>query len=373
MDFASSNQENRAAAETIFKQKFTRDSFEIIGEDFDPNPRKLLYYPKRKPVDFDVMLKILELFGHLITKLKLNYQEMNQYQCETINQHLNKFSVKSLTEIIFLCSTDTSLIDLDGPFPEVIVANFTFGSTYTNASTKFYEKFPALQKLVFNSFSVSHSHKFEHNFPHLHTWHFDSNIFREQSRKSFEKRMELNPQLRHVTFQLTNWHLLKIISEKLPQLESIDIKRFLDNPAFEGRIEFTKLKAFEFREDYKQSYSKEFPLVFGNLEVIECYEPVDKWFEVIMQNTKLGKVRTGEISDEQLFRIAETLPDLQDFTTDHKVSNFSTKVLEFIAKASNLKRVVFTQANYNTSKTVLKELGDNWKLGGVNVLLKIRN
>lgn len=363
VDFVSSDHKNLEPAEIVFRQKYLKEKFEINGENYNKNPH-----------DFDVLLKVLELFGHLITKLKVDYKSMNPYQCESINEHLNKYCHGSLTAIEFMNSGDDAMSELRGPFTQATYILIDAGNYGKEENEVRYDQmFPAVRHFNQTGLLPRFPKRLEYNFPHLKTLTMEGELAESKFWPNLMKRLNLNPQLRQVTFILANWFLLKILTEKRPEIESVVFQRFNNLPLYdedEEDIRLENIKVFKFLVDDIGSRSNRIPLIFGNLEEIVCNKPVDKWFEIIIQNKNLKKVTTGEVNDEQLNQIVEQLPNLEEFVTDHKISNFTDKIVDFIQKGNNLKRVQFTQVEFDTSKKAVKLLGSGWKLGGIDTFIK---
>lgn len=361
IEFSSAQKENFDAAEIVFRQRFLQEKFEIIGTQYSKNSN-----------DFDILLKVLQLFGHLIAQLKLDYQSLNSYQCETINQHLNAYCSGSLEEIQFVHVSDRALSELRGPFERVTFVRIDLEIVQRDTMVRYDVMFPALKRFEQDGLNGGGpvAERLNYHFEHLESVVYEAELHQKKFWPNLEKRLTINKELRHITFTLANWNHLKIVSENGTQIKSVTFKRFINNPVYEENIQLNAVKIFKFLQDDIGSRSNKIPLVFGNLEEIVCNNPADKWFDIIIQNKQLKKVRTGKLKEEHLNRIADELPNLEEFITDFNISNNTDKIVTFIGKGARLKRVQFTQLKFDTSKKAVKLLGSAWKLGAVDVFVK---
>lgn len=365
VDFVlTDRQNNLKPAEVMFRQKYIKEKFEIIGDN----------YVGKNPFDFNLLLSVLELFGHLIMQLRIDYKSLNKFQCETINEHLNEYCNGALTSIEFINSGDITMSELKGPFTRATYILIDSGEYQKEENDiRFDQMFPAVRRFdQAGAFSRLPS-RLDYNFPNLETMTMEPELADSKFWPNLMKRLRINPQLRHVTFILGNWYHLKIVTEARHEIESVVFERFNNLPLYdddEDIIQLDNIKVFKFLEDDIGSRSNRIPIAFGNLEEIVCDKPADKWFEIIIQNKKLEKVTIGEINDQQLDQIVTELPNLKEFVTDHKISNFTDKIVSFIQKGSKLTKVQFKQVKFETSKTAVKLLGPEWKLSNFDTFVK---
>lgn len=365
IDFVESDpKRNSEPAEIVVRQKYLDDKFEIVSDHYLENPE-----------DFNLLLKVLKLFGQLITKLKVDYKNLNPYQCETINKYLNEFCYDSLIEIEFMNTDDEALSELEGPFKRATHIRLDLDGYPIEGNKIRYDKiFPAVRQFDQDGMGMRFPERFDRKFPHLESLTMEMEMYQAKYWPNLMTRLELNPQLRHVTFPLANWFVLKIIQKQRSKIESVVFERFNNLPLFEDDdpdIELENVRIFKFLDDDIGSRSNRIPLVFGNLKEIVCNKPVDVWFDIIIENKNLRKVQTGELSDKQLFKIVDKLPKLEEFITDHKIANFTDKIVSFIEKGDNLERVQFTQlTDFEVSKKAIRKLGSKWTLGGINTFIR---
>lgn len=303
--FVATHPLNRVAAEVVFKHKFIGERYEIDGSLF-------------KNGSIEETLHVLEWFGHLITKLKIDYELIDANQSARLNRCLNECCAHLLNDIQLSHCDDDKLIRLLGPFKKVEGITLQFGNLRKD-SVEFEKIFPAVRNLDLSEMFYTFSGCFERQFPHLENLKMEFwNGLYPQTWPVLEKRLQLNPQLKHVTFGHSNWNILRIMSKYVPKLESLELQHFDDKSMFQGEdIRFENMKYFtmdkkcEIRDD-------RIPIIFGSLEEIECYEPLEKWTHIIENNRNLKRIFASQLNDKQLLKIYEELPHLEEFTTNYK-------------------------------------------------------
>lgn len=267
--------------------------------------------------ELDGLLNTLEVFGPLITKLNLNFYNIhyNENNFERLNEHINRYLADSLIEIQIDYFEDKHLKGLTG-LKKVENVRLAHGEINTNLN----DIFPAMRRLDPQFMPQTLDVTFEYTFPHLEelTMEFMS----WTSSKKFERRIRLNPQLKMLNVWVCAWSTLKMINDLLPRLERFYVTGFDNWSTVYDEIHFDKLKAFGVRavQGFPRDMTK-VPIVFGNLEEIECNEEGHKCFDIIVANEKLRKIECGQLEQDQLQQIVEKMTHLEVFHTWHPVPN----------------------------------------------------
>lgn len=77
---------NLGAAEYIYRNKYAIETFDIRGvKVFDG-----IWHNDNN--NLDAVLNSLEVFGHLITKLRLNYSDFDNKQRDRLNQYIKNYT-----------------------------------------------------------------------------------------------------------------------------------------------------------------------------------------------------------------------------------------------------------------------------------------
>lgn len=270
---------NWDAADIVFKNKYALQTFDVNGE-------KLIN--ANETFEFNALLNSLELFGKHITKLKLDYRSFNDEQIQKINQHLVAYSADTLIEIELKGCNDELLKELAGLFGNIEVVRLASGNLNSD-DINLNEIFPAMRHLDLIFMNYYTPKTIEHHFPHLTEMRV-----REAT---CETAFRLNPQLLNLEVLLIDWNSLRLISQILPHLQRFTYINAEVDDRFEGDvIQFEQLNAFISKSYFGlYGFPRELeggPIVFGNLEEMECdIIAADQWFVEIIQNRNLKKTQ----------------------------------------------------------------------------------
>lgn len=356
----ANSQTEQVAFDAVFGETFSNFTIKVVK-----NSTKFSLSSELENVveehDLNLVLNVLKTVGHLIRTLKIDYGTLDVKPRSLINQQLSKVCAKSLLEIEITHCNDNDFLDFLGPFEKVEKVKLRFGNLKED-SVRFDQIFPSVRRLDVGGMQYVHSGFIKHQFAHLK--HLIVEFWDNENLSSIQKCLQLNPQLQSVSLYQCDWNILKMMSETMSNLENLELNGFNDFSTYIGDdIRFENLKVFRFKKfsALPKTISK-IPLIFGNLEEMSCLKPMHLWFEIIIQNKKLKKLRTGEISQQQLFRIAEELPDLEDFATGYNTYDSINKVVRFIKQGKHLKKVAFWQSNFNSRTEIVAQLGNEWKI-----------
>lgn len=136
---AQTNRYHQKAAETIFNIKYGKNRFIINGNNS-------AFYSNFH--QFGGLMKAIEMFGHLITKLTLDYVIFDDDKIEAINKQLSKYTARSLVEIDLRHCYERNFFGLSGPFKRariVCLRDSFMGAKYF---FNFREIFPAVRSWI---------------------------------------------------------------------------------------------------------------------------------------------------------------------------------------------------------------------------------
>lgn len=343
--------ENRGAVEIVFRQWFSNEQFVINSPNLSPNGT------------FNETLDVVQYFGHFITRLKIDYRLLDTNQSQELNMYLNDYCAESLVDIELVHCDDDKIVHLRGPFKKVEYGRFLFGNLRTNAS-RFDEIFPSIRHLDLSEMYYTHAGCFEYNFSHLENltlefWYG----FYPHTMSSLEKRLQLNPQLKHVTINRCTWDMLEMLGTHIPKLETLILEQFYDESIYQGKdIHFESMKVLKFKP--RSKFRKEIgriPIVFGNLEEIEFHNSASEWIEIMQWNKQLRIVTTGPLRDMQFFQLLDAVPNLEEFCTGYNELAPIDNILRFMRKATNLKKLTFTSLHFRISNKIMEKMDRVWR------------
>lgn len=350
---------NKLASKVLFIYKYDEINFQVHHDIFQSEP----YYEKENVIklyDINFAMKIFEMFGNLITNLKIDYETLPAKQINVINEQIQKYCLDSLNHLEIGYIFGNELMSLKGPFSKAenvsIFNQSTHGILKTNGMN-FKQMFPKVRRFNVAGVSFTDPKCLEHNFPRLE--HLNLNL-KEKNHEYIEKIIQLNPQLKSISLIEASWNLLNKVNQHVPTLTSLKLTN-LDRAKYEGKvIHFQNLKFFEFN-DYTKSLKKSY-ISFESLEEFDCYYSFDKFYDTFIQNKQLKKIRIGRINNEQLLEIAEKLSNLEEMLTFYNTNGSIEEVIQFLQQAHKLKLVIFAQIDSNTQSAIEKRLGNEWEI-----------
>lgn len=159
VNIAHTNKQLKLAADLAFARKFGKKKFRFCVDSVYPNNLPEVGDEWVIVHDLQTSLRLLRCYGHLISKLELNYRKVLRPAPSKVFRYVNEFSCDSLTEItlhgIFKFAFEVAM---KRPFPNVQQASFT-GCHLGPRMTHFNYWYPALRRLhlIHNSFDDAKS------------------------------------------------------------------------------------------------------------------------------------------------------------------------------------------------------------------------
>lgn len=320
--------------------------------------------------NMDVMYLALKMFGHLMTNLTIDYCSFSDWESGMINSRVSKYLKNSLTEIIITDGsrgTKNQLVTLkflDGPFENVKTVHFD-GCRLSRQPTNLSHIFPALETLHILDTTLNLPSIIYHHFPHLMEFKESSYFNRYNELDEF---LQLNPQLRNLTVNAIKWNTLKMISETQSNLQHLQIN-ILDGKVFEGDevLRFEHLKSFKLKKFNNFSRDEDLPIVFGDeIEEILDWTKENALIQIILRNTNLKRVSAFNLGKEMFQRIAEELPNLDEFRIAFDVESEITvhDIIRFIGTAKNLMKLTLGEYDHPFSRAgaIHEKIQNEWTL-----------
>lgn len=351
VNVAKSMPRNEAAARTIFRDKYGTSKFVIRGVRLFDNRNFFISEDVIFLCKSDFTREVLRLFGPLISILKaeLTYSVDERHN---LYEDINEYCAKTLLDF----EVDNAGLDLlVGPFLRAENVTIDYGF-FSKENIRIESIFPTVRRFDVGNIEGSPSSTwFEHNFPNLE--HLIIKSFFTINPMKLQKMLQANQQIRSVSIADCMDAHLDIINANLPTLESIEILNYVDfGPHTESVIHFEHLKKFKIAGEYMYPLMHDAPLKFSNLEEFECVGPIDNWFDNILENKRLKKMLIGPVDRQQLTRIQQELPNLEELSTYFDTTDSTNFVIDFLNEATNLRRISFDEIDDETRTVIPK----NW-------------
>lgn len=357
---AQTNRFNREAAGTVFKSQFLKSGFTLNGQT-------ILYDRySNNPNQFDELLNIIAAFGHLITKLSLDYYTFDEEQKVAINRQVTKYAAHSLIEIDLKNCQEKDVFGLTGPFTRAKVVRLRDGFIGAMLHINFSELFPLVSSLDIESMLFVAEACVKQHFPYLKEFKMESATI---ALSTIEERLQLNPQLRKLSVTGSNLDTLSMISKNAPKLEHLLFRGFYGRDKYQGdEIHFQSLKSFDLtsKVDFPVHFDA-IPIVFDELEEFSCDGSYDKWTDVIVRCKFLKKITFHQFFYENLQRIVLELPSVEEILVKnqriwHDDVDTAIKIIEM---CKQLKRFTISLGDFDDCRARAVNL-NNWEIIAVN-------
>lgn len=293
--------------------------------------------------------KFLRNFGQLISRIGFHYID------EFIAEYVNKYCSESLVEITFSQSYEYLNVSWKKPFKKL--RKFDLDSIINRESNmNLTHIFPALQHLIITTPYILKG--FDQYFPNTfkNSNNFDINVL-----FLYKKFMKANRRIREVFVSRLDLDLLRIISENLPNLETMELNGNLLQ--IKKRIlHFKSVKKFIFgmRESVYDTEKADVPIVFHQLNELEVWSninPSNKMIDFIIRNHALRILSmTWQLNSQQWTKIIDNLPHLLELKTSWQSDNDPNGLLNILAGETSFKKVTFYIGGLNINYAVLRNL-----------------
>lgn len=267
--------------------------------------------------DYRKAIDVIQLFGHLITKIQINAEHMNAAEMGQMTENINANCFSSLVAITLL-ETKESLNNWSKTFPNVI--NITISNLRDYNDMELHRVFPNIQYMKLTLPSTYNSSILDHRYKYLKYLEYYEHIVSENSHSAFEDFLRRNPQIRSF---ITNKPLTKVafelIRDNLVELETIGITNY---PFFSLRNEIDEVIHLKnvktvifYAFQTLDGVSNELPLSFDQLESMHLYtfSISDEFLQMIIEQRalKMLAIPWCNIEMNQLLRIVTELGELE--------------------------------------------------------------
>lgn len=359
-------------AEDVFKRKYSQKSFEIadpllmdMNEIREVND---IVYVKQ----FGEILRVLKKFGHLITKLSIEYNQfptLGGVNMAPIIKYINKYCADSLIEFSVTVTSDyMEFFDkMAKPFQNVEILSISGRfNKLASANHDFAELFPSVTSLSLNYVQVFQQNSLDLNFQHLKQLNIsfgqiDNSSF---SQHHAEQLIRRNPPIHSMKLVRSDSNLLNVANEALPELESLELVGLVIKE--NKRIVFENVKLFTVVGDLgiiPETIAFKSLTEFHWIGLPVCN---DKWMDLVEQNPHLMRlsVKTSVINDPQLKKLSEMQLNLVDISLLLHSDVQDDTIVEFVRKNKHMKRIQFAHkySLKSTADAIQNEFGNEWTI-----------
>lgn len=327
--------------------------------------------------ELPVALRLLRIFGHLVTKLKLFSLNFTTEQLTLIGNYIAKYCQSSLIELeLFGIQTSELITDPTNLFPNV--TKLKLSSFHPMGSLEIHKIYPALKELTYSCHAFSRN---SHIFPNLVRFELIENGV-DANDSNIREFLKLNSHLRELSLsRIVTFDLMKFMEENLEKLESLEIgylSHAMQSPNNEI-LHFGDIRSFVITPKARGNILQKFPLSFNRLDSVEIR--TNDYFNVplnlIKENPMIKTLSLPWLDGRQAVRVLSGVRDshqLEEATV--KLTNIDSmpEVLESINEFGAMRRINFIVHDLvgetSSRRAVLTNIPARWHLDEFKVVEK---
>lgn len=357
-------------AEDVFKRKYSHKIIKIvdpvlIGLDEIPEEDDTVHIKQ-----FGEILRVLKIFGHLITRLWIEYNQYRAFGVDMapIVKYVNLYCANTLIEFNVVMNSDyTEFFDeMTKSFEHVeqlsISGRF---NKLTSSTLSFVEMFPSVRSLSLDYVQVLDKNGLDLKF--LNLTHLNVEIDNSRfTSEDIENILRANPKIQRLELGRGDLAILKVASEVLHDLESLELMNFFGGHYSDDdneRIVFENVKYF--------SVDGNIPEIVDFKNLTEFYLTSfllsdGEWIDFVAQNTNLLKLSVNkcQINNSQLQRLTEMELNLVKISLFLNFSVEDKTIASFVRKSGHMKKINFNKpfALKSAAELLRNEFGNEWNV-----------
>lgn len=118
--------------------------------------------------ELSLFLNVLKYFGHYITKLRVNFEDLREEECYRIIEYIDRYTSNILKELHMDRCKKNYLKNIQYPFKNIEIVSFEGKfNRFDSATGDLNELFPNLRALSLENIQVVNKTSIDLEFPHL--------------------------------------------------------------------------------------------------------------------------------------------------------------------------------------------------------------
>lgn len=343
------------AADRVFKSKFAWQTFKILSPMKTIDEPFIFYFDGNR-IEINalhVFRDILQAFGHLISNLEVDLDNINENDRFEIGRQTVRWCSKALPQLN-LQNCDLSVFtENQSSLQNVENVTFSGDVKYSQSGILNLNQFlPKMQSLSFDSISVCDSNLFDNEFSNLKrlfvkfvSW--TPNEFKEMLT---EKLFKNNQQIEYVHLVNSDIKFLKAVKvSSNPKV--LKIQRLIQNDQ---------------SADNEENFHDDKVLFDGlnevELDFVEDFE-LNEFIEFIdnsLANVTKLQLKQGVVNAQQLIKLASASPNLIEASLDCGVDALPNNITTFMDFSGKLNKLYLKASNETTHNTLREQLTDKW-------------
>lgn len=320
---------------------------------------------------FAQTLRILQNFGHLISRLELNSHTFDSDQVKIIGYNINEHCAPSLREFILNDGIASPFAHWYNTFERCEAIEFRHLAQH-NTNFEMHRIFPNLHRLYIHTTEYSELNFIEHKFAHLQQVTCDFSNASLASISRFKQFLLLNEQITALeVISPIDVTFLKAVAMSSANLQSLTITIHpLDfaSGQLNDDLHFATVKMVKLRVIGGDIMFSHFPVIFDGMQSLElaCSE-LDKYaIKMIKQYTHLNRlVIDGDTLDYTLWMsIIDALPELIEITAQVRETFLDAKKVDknALMMHTHLQRITIKLGMFTERKVWIDIMPKQWQL-----------
>lgn len=369
INMAETTKEFLHLATDVYKRKFANKQVVIRNPYLGCNVNTLRSEGSIEIGYFQAIHKLFQHFGSMITKLKIEYFSGSNGLARQAVALANQFS-DALKELEIQSFDEDLLNDVRWPFRNVETLSFNgFMGKFANGKLQLNQMFPNVQNLSVKHVRAINRENIVLPFPQLK--HFEASLVVTQgiNETDIKRMIELNPQLHSLTLLYCSMNLLQFVSEKLRNLEQLDVAWIITETSdVDNVINFKNVKILNMKSAHEMFLRK---VTFDQLQELNVdifSKSENMWISFIRKQSNLRKLSIERpFLDSYIIKLAENAPNLTEVSFKVESNVTSERISQFIEKNSQLKKIQLELVSSDSLSDELfsdlhKRFKNEWKI-----------
>ncbi|XP_031617060.1 uncharacterized protein LOC116336961 [Contarinia nasturtii] len=302
-------------------------------------------------IEINLVYVLLEHFGEYISKLVISMPNpKSEGHLKKMVEIASQYCENLLK--IFITGGKNIFDVVKKPFYNVTSVELQF-SEFETHSQNFKEIFPNIQRLELLWFKIKDD-IFNDHFPKL-----DYLVIGMEDR-FIGKLIEKNPQIRFLKMGFVSANLVKLASEHLPILETLQLP-YDTKINYEGEIHFKNVKHFEINKITGGLLN----ITFEQLEELKCNSYFfSQWIDTVETNPNLKKltVKTRDgVDDEYISLLIKIARNLVEASFDCACHTQAETIVKFLKESKHMQKLYLNYC-YSILNELKLQIPDNWNL-----------
>lgn len=372
LNVAEVNKDFSVLASSVFRTKFSHlyvkvlDRFTIpkkpslVGRLFEglgvldkkEEEKKITYiYVSDTYIHLDEYYNIVSIFkhfGHVIKKLQLFRNPLNEYSKEEfLGNLISKYTSDALVDVKIENGNEKVLTYITKPLVSVATVKFVKGSLDTvPTGLSLSNLFPAVRRLNFEYLKGTGLSYFNCHTPHLEQVSIKGMTADTES--TFIDLIRNNSQIRDIKIFDDNYEFVNNVNALLPQLETLTLSNLNIQSELTENIRFENVTKFSIKKGNGSPNKLHFPKL-QSLHIDYNSERLLAWIDFLREHEHLCQLNLthGDINDSQFKQLTAHLPGLVEMTQTRgfqsHLSNSAT--VEYLRSHQNVKK--FNAINFD--------------------------